>query len=47
MQEIGEENIEVHILGGLQRGVGLIRQQTVVLGDKSQRELGRELIIPL
>src|SRR5438067_2968744 len=47
MQEIGEQNIEVHILGGLQRGVGLIRQQTVVLGDKSQRELACELIIPL
>src|SRR5260370_37361044 len=45
--KVSEQNIEVHVLRGLQgREVG-IRQQTVVLSNEAQRELARELIIPL
>src|SRR6266567_3169632 len=45
--KVSEQNIEVHVLRGLQgREIG-IRQQTVVLSNETQRKLARELIIPL
>ena len=47
MQQIGEENIEVHVLRCRQRRVIRVRKQAVVLGDETQGELARELIIPL
>ncbi len=47
MQKIGEQNVEVQVLHGLQRRVLGIGQQSVVLRDKAQRELARELVVPL
>ena len=47
MDQVGQEEVKIHVLGGLQAGELLVRKQAVVLRDEAQRERGRELIIPL
>src|SRR5216684_932701 len=47
MNEIGNQEVGAQVLCSLERAVGGIRQQAVVLQDGAQRKRTRELIIPL
>src|SRR5229473_1910688 len=47
MHQIGDEEIRTHVLGGLQRAVGRIGEQAVVLQNGAQRKSAGELVIPL
>src|SRR5216684_248075 len=47
MNEIGNQEVGAQVLCSLERAVGGIRQQAVVLQDGAQRKRPRELVIPL
>jgi len=47
VNQVGEKHVEVEVLHGIERGVGGVGEQAVVLRDEAQRELFGELVVPL